>query len=199
MSAASSPDLTTTLIIFLILVFFLARRTVALLQGTRYSVGRLTAFASFYVLLFGLLAFSTVFTVIGLWGSIGYALIPAYAAVVVAATLVARPFVQRRVVFESRSDGEWYYRLPVVVPALYLVLFVVRFGVEIVVLGPSFLASPFLPPSLPTGLVAVLVGVDLLFGMSTGILIGRSVGVYQAFQSRPAGSAGTGSGPLPSR
>jgi hypothetical protein len=170
-----------------------------MIQGARYSVGRLVVFAALYVFFFVLLAVSTLSTVVALWGVAGYALAAVYAAVVIASAHVARPFVHRRVRFEERSDGSWYYRLPVVVPALYLVLFVVRFAVEIVALGPSFLSSPFNPPSVSTSLVAVLIGIDLMFGVSSGILVGRSQGVYRAYQTRPTSSPGMSSGTLEPR
>ncbi len=62
---------------------------------------------------------------------------------------------------------------------LYLVLFVLRFALELAIFGFSVVTSFFLPTSIPVGLLLVLVGVDLLFGFSTGLLIGRTVGVYR--------------------
>ncbi len=184
MSSPSSSDISTAVVVLVLIVAILARRTYLLMRGARYSPGRLFGFTGFYVLLFALLALPTLFAAVSSWGVYGWLLIAPYVAVPALAAVAAVPYVRRIVRFEERGSGQWYYSLPWLIPILYLTLFVLRFVLEIVLFGPAVVASFALPTSIPTSALLVLVGVDLLFGLSTGILMGRSVGVYRAFVSR---------------
>lgn len=195
---AGSSAVESLAIFLAIIVLVLARRTVRQLYGTRYSIGRLFGFAGVYVLLFALLAFGTLYAAVGAWGTDAYGLIGLYAAVPAASAFLAAPYVRRVVAFEQRPDGYWYYRLSWHIPVLYLVLFVVRIAAEFVIFGPFAAFASYPPPVPPTGLgLAILVGVDLLFGVSLGLLIGRGFGVYRAHQKLPAAAAQS-SPPLPS-
>jgi len=167
---------TSTLVVLALIVYLIVRRTVAQIRGARYSTGRLIVFASFYVLLFVVLGATTLWVAYTVGGTAGLLLLAPYAAAVAVPAWVTAPYVQRIVKFETRESGERYYRLPPFVPVLYLGLFVVRFAFELVLFGPSLT----LPTSFPPGLLDTLVGLDLLYGGSTGLLIGRSVGVYRA-------------------
>jgi hypothetical protein len=179
-SAPSSSDLAPAVLVLVLFVLILARRTYAQITGARFSAGRLFGFTGFYVLLFVALAFPTLYAAVDAWGIDGALLLVPYVVVPLAAAWVATPYVRRIVRFEQRDGGAWYYRLPWIVPVLYLVLFIVRFGAEILIFGLAVVSSFFAPSSVPAGLIFLLVGIDLLFGASTGLLIGRSVGVYRA-------------------
>ena len=197
---ADSSALEGFVVFLAIIVLALARRTVRQLYGTRYSIGRLFGFAGFYVLLFALLAFGTLYAAVGAWGSSADGLIALYVAVPVASAFLAAPYVRRVVRFEQRPDGYWYYRLSWHVPVIYLVLFVARIAAEFAIFGPSTAFASYPPPVPPTTLgLAILVGVDLLFGVSLGLLIGRGIGVYRAHRDIPATEvAQQPSPPLPS-
>lgn len=188
-SSAPAPPTSafyTELFLIVIIVLILARRTYAMIQGTAYSAARLFGFAGFYILLYVVLAYGTLASALGFWGSTTYLLVAAYVAVPVVAGLVAAPHVERIVHFEQRADGQWYYKLGMVVPVAYLVLFVIRIGAEIAVLGPNAFYLTFPPPPAPSvGALVVLLAVDLLFGVSLGLLLGRGVGVYRAYQKLP--------------
>lgn len=196
MSGAS--DLEPVIIFLVIVVLILVRRTVAQLQGARFSPGRLFGFAGFYILLFGLLAFGTLYAAVGTWGSNAYALLALYVAVPAAAAYVAAPYIRRVVKFEQRADGYWYYRLSWHVPILYVVLFVARLAAEFVIFGPTAAFVSYPPPAPSTVLdLDILLGVDLLFGVSLGLLIGRGVGVFRAHRDLPAHETGPAAPPLP--
>jgi hypothetical protein len=175
--ASGSPGETGYLLLLAIVVIILVRRFYRLVQGTVVSTGRLVGFAAFYLVLFAFVLLS------------GYAGVPYYAliadgAIVVVATLIAAPYVERIVRFELRADGQWYYRLGLLIPGLYLVLFGVRLAIDVLLIGEN----PFAPPtniSLSPLQLILLIVVDALFAFSTGLLVGRSVGVYRAFQRQP--------------
>jgi hypothetical protein len=199
-TAPISSTETTALVVLVLLVLVLGRRTVRQLSGTRYSASRLYGFAGLYVLLFGVLAFATLYAAVATWGWAAYGLIPVYVAVPVVAAVLAAPHVRKVVRFERRDGGELYYRLSWQVPVLYLALFLTRIVAEVAVFGLAGVGASYPPPAPPSasGLV-ILVVVDLLFGVSLGLLIGRGVGVYQARQELPpATESPASSPPLPS-
>jgi hypothetical protein len=197
MSSNSLGNLGPAVLFLAIIVLFMVRRTIRLVQGTPYSAGRQFALAGFYLLLFVALAGGTIWVAASTWGTTGLLLVAPYAAAVIGAAFVAAPYVRRIVRFEQRAPGVWYYRLPWIVPALYVILFVVRLVLEVVLFGPGSLASFSLPTSVPTATLLVLIAVDLLYGASTGILLGRSFGVYYAHRDLER-TGGTGAPPLPS-
>ena len=187
MSGPPPSALTPELLVLLVIVLILARRTYRQIQGAPYSVGRMFGFAGFYVLLFAALAFGTLYAAVATWGSIAYGILGAYVAVPVVAAILAAPYVRRIVRFEQRGNGNWYYRLSWHVPVLYLALFVIRIGAEFAVFGLSALLITFPPPTPPSvAALVILIGVDLLFGFSLGLLVGRGVGVYRAHHDLPA-------------
>jgi hypothetical protein len=179
---ASPPagSIETSLIILVILVLVVARRTYNLVQGTPYSEPRLFAFGIFALIFFAAFAATTLYVAIGVWGSIAWALLGPYVLVVVAAAWLTAPRVRKVVRFERREGGRLYYRLPWVIPVLYLVLFVARLGIEVVLFGISSLFTFTLPTSLPIVLLATLIGFDLLYGASLGLLFGRGIGIRRA-------------------
>jgi uncharacterized membrane protein YuzA (DUF378 family) len=183
MSSSPPSFLTTDVIIFVIIILILARRTYLMVSGTQYSAPRLFTFAGFYVLIFGLLGAETIDLFYALWGTTALALVVAYAVVPIVAAFLIAPHVQRMVQFEQRPGGAWYYRLSWHIPVLYLALFVVRFGAELAILGPNAFVISFPPPAVPSFLDLVLLfGVDMLFAVSLGLLVGRGIGVYRAHE-----------------
>jgi hypothetical protein len=194
-SAPVSPNLAPAVIVLVLIVLIIVRRTYGQIQGTPYSTGRLFGFGGFTALLFVLLAFGTIYAAVAFWGSVAYGLVAAYVAVPALAAAVAAPYVQRVVRFEPREDGSWYYRLSWHIPVLYLTLFVVRIVAEVAIFGLSAVLAypPPTPPSAAT--LAVLIGVDLLFGVSFGLLVGRGIGVYRAHRALP--SSAPASSPSP--
>ena len=198
MSGPSIGSLEPAIIVLVILVLILVRRTYRQIQGAPFSAGRLFGFAAVYVLLFGVLAAGTLFAAMDSWGSAAYGLLVPYGAIPIGAAVFAAPYVQRIVRFEHREDGQWYYRLSWHIPVLYLVLFLTRVAAEIVAFGPSTLIVSF-PPPVPPSLVMlyVLIAVDLLFGVSLGLLLGRGIGVYRAHREVLAGEETSRTSPPP--
>ena len=200
MSGPPSSDLIPAFVVLAIFVLLIVRQTYRQLTGAPYSTGRLFLFAGFYVLLFVVLAFGTLYAAVATWGTPAYGLLAAYAAVPAVAAIFAEPYVRRIVRFERRDDGPWYYRLSWHVPVLYLALFIARIVAEIGVFGPSGVLITFPPPTPPSVLgLEILIGVDLLFGLSLGLLVGRGIGVYRAHRDLPTVEAtvSTPSPPLP--
>jgi hypothetical protein len=181
-SSPPSGSVETSLIILAIIVLVVARRTYNMVQGARYSEARLFAFGIFALVLFGAFAATTLYVAIGVWGPLAWGLLGPYALVVVGTAWVTAPHVRNVVRFERREAGQLYYRLPWLIPVLYLVFFVARLGIEVVLFGVSALLTFTLPTSLPIALLVMLIGFDLLYGASLGLLFGRGFGIRRAHQ-----------------
>jgi hypothetical protein len=188
---ASPPPaaLESTLIFLVIIVLILVRRTYGQLSGALYGPIRLFGFATFALLLYALFASTTLYAAIGTWGSVAGALVAPYALVPALSAYIVAPHVRRVVRFERRGDDRVYYRLPWLIPLLYLVLFIARLSIEFVVLGPSAFGSFVLPAALPRETLAILTGFDLLYGASLGLLFGRAWGVRTAYHAFSKGAS----------
>src|SRR5580700_10570148 len=170
----SSADI-GPVVILLLFVVIIGRRVVLMVRGTPVRPARMFLIALFYVLLFAI-TIAASYAELPLWT---YAV---DAAVLVAASIGATVLVQRRVVVEWK-DGVWSYRLGALIPAIYLTLFVVRLLLDLFVLN----VNPFaftVPSAAPlTGVsLYIVVLVDALFALSTGLLLGRTVGVYVEYR-----------------
>jgi hypothetical protein len=186
MSAPISGTETTGVFILVILVLIMVRRTYNLSQGTPYSGTRVFGYGAFSTILFVVFGASTLYVAVGTWGWAALALLAPYALVVVGAAWVTRPRVQALVKFERRENGLLYYRLPIVIPLLTLVLFVVRATVEILLFGLNALVTFTFPTSVSVGTLVILIAVDLVYGASIGLLYGRGFGVRAAYLAGPA-------------
>jgi hypothetical protein len=179
----SSSD-TSGLVFLALVVLILVRRTYRLAQGAPYSPVRVFAYGGFSAVLLVFFAASTIYVAVAEWGVAAYALLVPYVGVVVGSALIAEPRIRRLVKFDELAGGQTYYRLPLVVPVLTLVLFVFRASVEIGLFGFSALASLTFPTSLSPGALEILIAFDLLYGASIGLLVGRGLAVRAAFHAR---------------
>ncbi len=184
MAGISSAE-ESAILFLVIIVLIMVRRTYALSQGTPYSTARVFGYGAFSMVLFALFAASTIYVAVGTWGPVGYALVAPYLGVVVGSALLAEPRIRPLVKFEERAGQQLYYHLPIIVPVLNLVLFIVRLGIELWLFGFSAITSFQFPTSLPLGALEILIAFDLLYGVSIGLLIGRGLAVHRAFLDRP--------------
>jgi len=190
MSAPPVASVAPEIAILVLLIAMIVRRTVLQMQGARFSVGRLFVFAGLYVLLFVAFAFTTLFAAVVAWGTTAYLFVVPYALIPALAAFFAAPYVRRIVRFERRENGEWYYRLSWHIPILYLALFTARIAAEVAVFGLAGVEFTIPPPAPPSvGALEILVGVDLMFAVSLGLLVGRGVGVVLAHRNLPKDAA----------
>jgi hypothetical protein len=183
MAAPNLGQLAPPLVVLALLLFIITRRTYLQLRGAQYSPIQLFGFASFAALFFAVFAGTTLYTAHGTWGWPAWCLLAPYGATVAATALLAEPHVRRTVRFERRGDGLTYYRLPWLIPVLYLALFSSRLGVELALFGLASVGSPALPTSLPLGELLLVIGFDLLYAVSLGLLLARGMGTLRAFRA----------------
>lgn len=175
MVTLSTSELSSALLLALI-VLLVGRRAVAMARGTPVSVARLVLTTLLFLLLFAFLAVEELF------------LLPVYAvaadvAVVGIVGVLAVPFVERRVTVYRDPVAGWSFRLGLVVPALYLGLFALRFALDFVVVGEDPFGPPVTSVSLSPVALVTLAIVDALFAASAGLLVARSAGIYRAYRT----------------
>ena len=201
MSSPPPSAIEPTVLILVVLVGLIARRTYLSLYGATYSPGRMFAFVGYAVVFFALFAGTTIYAALGTWGPDAWVLLAPYALTPAVVATVTLPHVRKVVRFEQRADGRTYYRLPWLVPVLYLLLFTLRLVIEVVLFGLSALFSPSLPTSLPTDVLLAVIAFDLLYSVSVGLLLGRGFGVRRAYldaeRLRAATPGPVPGGPLP--
>ena len=175
--APSASELEPAILVLVVVAFLFARRVVSSYRGAPVSTGRLVGYAAFVLVVFAFTVLSGLFFLP--WWSV-----PIDACVVVVAALLGARHVARTVVLEERSPGTWYFRLGVAIPVVYLVLFVARIVIDLVVLNYDPFTGPPSFTSVSGPIAALLVGVDALFALSAGLVVGRTVGVLRAVRAR---------------
>jgi hypothetical protein len=175
----SISDAAPTIIFLVLLVAVLARRFYQSVRGAKLTPASLIAFAGIFFALFAL----TVVT--------GYVLYPKYAlggllvdaVVFVPAAYLGIRYTRRKVEVWQRPDGVWMYRLGVVIALVYLALLAARLLLDIFVIGINPFGSTTTTPTLSAVAAASLLVVDALFAVSTGLLVGRNLGVYLVYRA----------------
>jgi hypothetical protein len=174
------------------------RRAYLLTRGALLRPAVLALFPALYALIYSaelaVIYFSAIGTGRWLSAEVGLA---ADAVLLGAGTWFAHAHSRRGVeVYQPIGESRWYYRLPPLLPVLYVALFFVRTAVAAVVVGET----PFVIPS-PTQLASIsdlawytLLGVDAVWGLTTGFLIGRNLAVYGEWRRK---TSATPSAPLP--
>lgn len=152
-------------------------RSIRMARGAPANPARLFAYAGLWLFLFLLVAVAGVAPLpvwyLGLEG-----------VLLVGAAVFATSYVRGVAKISRTPSGGWTYRLGVALPAVYLTLLIVRLSVDLAVLGENpFAGTPGAAPASVGTFTILLVGlVDALFAFSTGLLVGRSVGVYLALE-----------------
>ncbi len=153
-------------------------------KGIRVRLWFVALFAWFYELLF-LLVLEEVLRLP--WGRV--ALGAGLLDLVLFAAFVVPGFqyTLRTTTFGRTPKGRWLYRGGLALPTVWLSLFLLRYGVELALLGQVYLFTPY-----PTAAVAIptyaaaLIVVDALFAASTGLVMGDSVGIWWAYHAEKA-------------
>lgn len=177
------------------------RRAYRLTQGAPIGTSRLLVLPAFYVIIY-----AAELTALGFGGGGSSVTFPLYlsftldAILVVVGTFVAYGYTLRHLqIYRAEGEAGWSYRMSPLLPVIYVVLFFARVAIESVVLNESPLV--FAAPSALSGISAFalvsLFAVDALWGLSTGFLIGRSVGVYHEWQQKLHEPSPPAPAPLP--
>lgn len=162
-----------------LIVLFLAYRSVQAYPGRHLSPARLFVFPVFTLLIFLATEAETVASIPAAYPV--WAIVDAVALVV--AAVVTVPVTPRFVQVTEVAPGDYVYRYGIELIALYLGLWIVRFALA-ALYDPSSLAFDFSSsPSALSGTPAtVMLIVQALFAISTGVVVGRSVGTYRLYE-----------------
>ncbi len=178
--------------ILLLFVLWASYRTYRMTRGASASPQRLATITGLYLFLFALSAASDALL-------FPIAFVGVEVVLLLVGAVLTTFYVRRHVEISPHPQWGWSYRLSFALPAVYLILFCTRMGVDLLLLGgiPGLTTSSTSPLPSVSGLsLVILAVVDALFAVSAGLITGRSVGVYLALRDHQAKPPP--SGPLPS-
>lgn len=175
-----------------LLIIWIGARSYRSYQGRRYSSGRVLIFPVLIVLLFLVTEAETISAVpwaFPTWTAVD-------GTVLVAASLATLPMAGRLVRVTRREDGDWYYQYGIELIGVYLGLWVLRLGLTLY-FDPASIEVEVgaAPVALSATAAAVLVLIQGLFAVSSGLVIGRGIGTYRLYsraQKRPIAPASPG-------
>jgi hypothetical protein len=173
-----SSGLESALVIEALLVVWIAYRSYSSYQGRAYSSARVLIFPVLILFLYAATEVETI-TIVP-WSNPLWTVIDL--VIVVASALATLPLIDRLVTFTRRERGAWYYHYGIELIAFYLALWVVRVGLAAYYdLSSLVYAAPTGAPLSATA-SDVLVLIQGLFSVSTGLVVGRGIGTYRLHQ-----------------
>jgi hypothetical protein len=182
MSGLSVDALGPSVVGLAVLLGLLGVRSYRLTRGAAYGPGKVFAFGVLALLLLIGYAGTTVGLAGEVWGGVAWVLVVPYGAVAVATAAVVVPYAHSRVRFEIEPGGKVLYRIPAFLSVTYIALFLVRLGLEVVLVGLPSLDALAMIGRLTPGSLGLLVGLDLVYCGSVGLLWGRALGVLRAYR-----------------
>lgn len=168
----SSPELGAVFAQFVI-VLFIVRRSYAMSQGVPFSVRRLAVAPGLILILWTLSELESI--LLTPW-AVPY-LVTVDVTIVIVATLAFSRITEGMTEVKQGASGEWSFRIGISIAMLYLGVFLVRLTLT-VILFPSSLEFGSTPGGFPPLPQQIALGViDAIYSVSTGLLLGRSMGI----------------------
>jgi hypothetical protein len=174
----TSPEL-TAILIQLVIVLLIVRRSYAMTRGVPYSGFRLSFVAGLILFLWAVTELESTF--LTPW-AVPY-LIALDIAILIGTSLAFTPVAERMTEAYRAPSGRWSYRIGFSLAALFVGAFVIRLSVAIL-LFPSSLAFGSPSGGFPPIQQQIVLGVvDALFSLSAGLLVARSIGIHRKWQA----------------
>jgi hypothetical protein len=173
-----------------LLVIWIGVRSYRSYQGRRYSP-QVLVFPVLIVFLFFLTEYDTITAVP--WSYPVWLL--AGVAILIVSALATLPIAPRLVRVTQRDNGQWYYQFGIELIAFYLALWVVRLGLAIYFDPASLEITTTTSAPLSATASEVLVLIQLLFAISSGLVVGRGIGTYRLAEKAQRASS-TGPSPI---
>jgi hypothetical protein len=181
MIALTGPE-EFAILIQLVIVLLVIRRSYAMAQGVPYSLARLAALPALIIVLWGLSELESI--LLTPWG-LPY-LIALDVVILVGSSFAFAPVAQRATQVTLDSSAVGTYRIGFSITALFIVAFIARLAVAIL-LFPAALEFGAPPGGYPPMAQQLVLGlIDALFSLSAGLLVGRSVGVHRRWEAAVA-------------
>jgi len=173
-SVGIGPYLVFVVIVLLVLLR-VVRRTFANYRGTRFSLGRTVVFAAVYVIL------GIVFSGLSFFEGVPYLLVVPELVLGAAAAVWSYRYSDKRVSFWKPADGPLFFRGGVVIYLIYIVGLVTRLSIDLIFIGPAMFNFASTLQLSGTALYGSMT-TDLLLVFGVGLLIGRNVRVARRYR-----------------
>lgn len=184
MSGYTSAE-ATAIVVQLIIVLFIVRRSYRMAQGVPYSLARLLLVP---ILILALWGASELGAILLIPWALPY-LIVLDAAILVATAALLTGVAEGMTRVTRDPSGAASFTISFSLAAIYLATFLVRLG----------LAAALFPSSLEIGAPVggyppydqqlVLAAIDAVYSLSAGLLVGRAIGIYRKIARAPAAAA----------
>ncbi len=175
----------TAILIQVVIVLVIIRRSYAMTQGVPYSGARLAVLPVLLLILWGVSELESV--LLTPW-ALPY-LILLDLVILIGTSLAFSQVAERMTEVTHEPSGSWYYRIGFSFAALFVGAFVIRVTVA-VVLFPSSLEFGSPPGGFPPIQQQIVLGViDALYSVSAGLLVARSIGIRRKWQAARASAA----------
>jgi hypothetical protein len=184
----TTSPLVSVLAFEVFLVLLIGYRSLLNYRGRPLSVARLVTFPALVLLLWVVAQAETAYAIpasFPLWIALDI-------GVVVVGALVTVPLAGRLITVYQGPDGRWMYRYGIELIVFYLVSWVVRLVLATVFDPSSLEFTAGTAPTLSPLASSVMLVVQALFSLSTGLVVGRAVVTYRTYrmaESRTAASA----------
>ena len=177
-SAPPNSGLVQVVVIGAVVALVILYRSIRTYQGRILSIARLVLFPILALLLWATAEAENALSLLGTW--------PGWTTVdiglVVMAAVTTLPLAGRLLSVFQGPQGQWMYRYGIELIAIYLTIWVVRL-VLAVYFDPVSLENPFGPaPAISSLATAAMQVVQVLFSVSTGLVVGRSVSTYRMYR-----------------
>lgn len=177
--------LVTAIVVEVVIVLLVARRSYAMSQGVRYSSARLVILPAVIGVLW---AFTELESLLLTPWALPY-LVVVDTLILFASLFWFAKVAEQATEFYEAPAGVWNYRIPFQITVLFLVAFLVRLVLAVALFPSSLEFGP--PPGgfPPAGQQAVLAVIDAIFSLSVGLLIGRTFGIRRKGISKGTAAA----------
>ena len=183
MADYTSPEL-TAIVVQVVIVLLIVRRSYAMTQGVPFSSLRLVVLPALILALWGFSELESIF--LTPW-ALPYLIVLDLAILIVTA-LAFTPVAERMTQMQREPPGGWSYRIGFSLAALFVGAFVIRLTVALV-LFPSSLEFGSPPGGFPPMQQQVVLGViDALYSVSAGLLVARSIGIHRKWRATKVGA-----------
>jgi hypothetical protein len=187
---AYSSAVATAVLIEVIVILIIARRSYAMTQGVAYSTLRIAVLPGLLLAIWVLYELESLLLIPWAFPYLNALDL----AILVATAFAFAPVAERMTVVNRDASGHGTIRIGITLAALYLGAFVIRVAVAVVLFPNSlvFGSQPGGFPPLPQQVVLAVI--DGLFSFSAGLAVARSVGMRRKWveagkASRPVAPA----------
>jgi hypothetical protein len=175
-SPSSGSGVQTILILLAFFLIMMLRRVYRSYSGMRFSEAGTLLTLIFYA------AIGSVLSILSFFEGVSVLFAAPYAILLVATSVWSYRYADSRIAFWKGDDGRVYFKGGVILYLVYVVGFIARLSIDVLVLGPSSLTTFRTGEVLTSTALYATIATDLLLMFGLGLLIGRNTRILRRGQ-----------------